>query len=87
MTDLELLAFEVRGRFDRLGYSIFAEAVEGSEMQFWQELKEAARKLEKEHDWVNSYYRTRGTSQRSLEYLHKHCPEPAWGVRCRKAYY
>lgn len=86
MTDLELTAFEVRQRFDRLGYSIFATPVEGSEEGFWEEMKEAVRKLEAELEWVQRHFKVRGRSKRALSLLHKYCPHPTWGVRPRITY-
>ena len=71
--------------FDRHGYIVIGEPIEGYEQVFLDTLEAAVIETEDNLRFVNSYYNTRGASKRAIELLVRGTPQLAEGLVRAKA--
>jgi hypothetical protein len=71
--------------FDRHGYIVTGEPIEGYEQVFLDTLEAAVIKTDDNLRFVNSRYNTRGASKRAIELLVRSTPHLAQGLVRAKA--
>lgn len=74
---------QLEAAFEAHGYSVIAEAIEGQEELFANDLAQGFAKVETVLKNNAAQYGFRGLSKRALQALHKDLPNPAWGVEIR----